>query len=421
MSTPFSDKLSPDTTCVVCNDVATGNHYSVPSCNGCKTFFRRAIVNNRNFACMGNGKCIVDKGVRCACRACRLEKCIKMGMDTNSIQSERDRIGYTKRKRRDKNEQKDEEHEKLENHADNEFDVSDEEDISFHGSIYLQNGNNLSTIRVNNKTSNSFDGILERLTQLENNFTLLLSRGEIHPYGTLEEALKAPSIFSRPINVKLSDPIVTPNKDKQKMPFWRSRIIALYIDWAKTFATFRKLPYSDKVALITNHASSYMIMCEAFRTPELISDEKIIDGIERIAEKLPREPLIFPPQNFAFKNSTSTNPNNLEDFESSTTQPPKKYSKIVEPTTDKLVNNTHQISPKNNFDAENENNNSTNNLSSTSTSPDNFATSSSNSQMSNNNYNMHAYVNFRNFTVLSSSQKRLALNGKDSGSMPGGS
>jgi hypothetical protein len=52
------------------------------------------------------------------------------------------------------------------------------------------------------------------------------------------------------------------------MPFWRSRIIALYIDWAKTFFAFRKLPYADQVALITNHASSYMIMCEAFRTPE---------------------------------------------------------------------------------------------------------------------------------------------------------
>lgn len=60
------------------------------------------------------------------------------------------------------------------------------------------------------------------------------------------------------------------------MPFWRSRIIALYIDWAKTFSTFRKLPYSDKVALITNHASSYMIMCEAFRTPEHINDRALV-------------------------------------------------------------------------------------------------------------------------------------------------
>ncbi|KAL7069719.1 hypothetical protein ACQ4LE_011183 [Meloidogyne hapla] len=398
MSGVLNDKLPPGTTCVVCNDVATGNHYSVPSCNGCKTFFRRAIVNNRNFACMGNGKCIVDKVVRCACRACRLEKCIKMGMDTNAIQSERDRIGYTKRKRRDKNEQpnKDastEENEKLENHPDNEFDVSDEEDISFHGSTDLQNGSHLSTIRANNKTSNSFDGILERLTQLENNFTLLLSRGEIHPYGTLEEALKSPSIFSRPINVKLSDPIVTPNKDNQKMPFWRSRIITLYIDWAKTFETFRKLPYSDKVALITNHASSYMIMCEAFRTPELIPDDKMIVGIERIAEKLPREqrePLAIPPQHFEFKTPT---PTNLENSESSS-QPPAKCSKIVDiPTSpDKLIN--AHLSPKdgNDFDARTENSSSsTNNLPSTSSSPDSFATSTS--QMSNNN--IHAFFDPR--------------------------
>jgi len=59
------------------------------------------------------------------------------------------------------------------------------------------------------------------------------------------------------------------------MPFWRSRIIALYIDWVKTFACFRRLPYSDKVVLITNHASSYMIMCEAFRTPELLTNDSV--------------------------------------------------------------------------------------------------------------------------------------------------
>lgn len=43
----------------------------------------------------------------------------------------------------------------------------------------------------------------------------------------------------------MTDSIVVP--ESNKMPFWRSRIIALYIDWAKTFSVFRKLPYSDKV------------------------------------------------------------------------------------------------------------------------------------------------------------------------------
>ena len=51
--------------------------------------------------------------------------------------------------------------------------------------------------------SHAYEGILERLTQLENNFTLLLSRGEIHPYASLEEALRAPSRFSQLVNVKV--------------------------------------------------------------------------------------------------------------------------------------------------------------------------------------------------------------------------
>ncbi|KHJ75530.1 hypothetical protein OESDEN_24854 [Oesophagostomum dentatum] len=67
--------------------------------------------------------------------------------------------------------------------------------------------------------------------------------------------------------------------DENKMPFWRSRIIALYIDWAKSFACFRNLPHADKVALITNHASSYMIMCEAFRTPEHVDDKKLENAV----------------------------------------------------------------------------------------------------------------------------------------------
>ncbi|CAJ0573612.1 unnamed protein product, partial [Mesorhabditis spiculigera] len=125
---------------------------------------------------------------------------------------------------------------------------------------------------------------MERLTALENNFTLLLSRGHIEPYKTLDEALAAASRFHQPIDVKVTDPIVTPESgddEQKKMPFWRSRIIALYVDWVKTFSTFRGLPHSDKIALITNHASSYMIMCEAFRTPDHTDEQEVTNRILR--------------------------------------------------------------------------------------------------------------------------------------------
>ncbi|VDD91837.1 unnamed protein product [Enterobius vermicularis] len=231
----MSEKLPPGTLCVVCQDLATGNHYSIPSCNGCKTFFRRAVVKNRTFACMGNGNCPISKGGRCACRHCRFKKCLEVGMDRNSIQNDRDRIGYTKRTRKRK-------------------------------------ADKVSVSEKKQKTSSLAPNLTGQLTGympvnhinlkfLENNFTLLLSRGRIEPYGSLDHALASPSLFNQPIEVKVL--FKTPH-----LPFWRSRIIALYIDWAKTFPAFKNLPYSDKVALITNHASSYMVMCEAFRTPE---------------------------------------------------------------------------------------------------------------------------------------------------------
>lgn len=264
----MTEKLPPGTLCVVCEDIATGNHYSVPSCNGCKTFFRRAVVNSRMFTCIGNGDCPVNKGVRCACRHCRLNKCLLVGMDKKSIQNDRDRIGYTKRTRKNDKQAPD-------GVVDN-YDQHTSPDSCNHG--HIRHRPSFVDSREHKHDSNAVDPMLERLTTLENNLTLLLSRADIEPYASLDDALAAPSRFHQPISVRIADPIASPKPgmDQNKMPFWRSRIIALYIDWAKSFACFRNLPHADKVALITNHASSYMIMCEAFRTPE--RDEKKLEG-----------------------------------------------------------------------------------------------------------------------------------------------
>ncbi|EYC40527.1 hypothetical protein Y032_0608g600 [Ancylostoma ceylanicum] len=232
------------------------------------------VQNNRMFTCMGNGDCPVNKGVRCACRHCRLKKCLLVGMDKKSIQNDRDRIGYTKRTRRcDKV------------NSDGAYDHSDSRHASrspdsfSHEDIRL--GPSCLDSREHKHENNAVDPMLERLTTLENNLTLLLSRAEIEPYASLDDALAAPSRFHQPISVRITDPIAAPKPgmDENKMPFWRSRIIALYIDWAKSFACFRNLPHADKVALITNHASSYMIMCEAFRTPEHVDEKKLESAV----------------------------------------------------------------------------------------------------------------------------------------------
>ncbi|CAJ0583064.1 unnamed protein product, partial [Mesorhabditis spiculigera] len=75
--------------CAVCGDFSTGYHYEVPSCNGCKTFFRRTIVSERVFKCHKNGNCLFNKDIRCACRACRFKKCLEVGMNPKAIQCSR--------------------------------------------------------------------------------------------------------------------------------------------------------------------------------------------------------------------------------------------------------------------------------------------------------------------------------------------
>ncbi|CAJ0935179.1 unnamed protein product, partial [Mesorhabditis belari] len=83
------------TICVVCGDTAAGYHYDVPSCNGCKTFFRRTVLDQRKFTCKKGGKCfeILPKEKRCSCRACRFARCVQVGMNPMAIQTDKDLKG----------------------------------------------------------------------------------------------------------------------------------------------------------------------------------------------------------------------------------------------------------------------------------------------------------------------------------------
>lgn len=85
-STKINNTCPP--TCHVCGIAATGYHYDVPSCNGCKTFFRRTIVSEKSFDCKREGKCFdIDSGMKpLKCRACRLNKCIDVGMNPLALQ-----------------------------------------------------------------------------------------------------------------------------------------------------------------------------------------------------------------------------------------------------------------------------------------------------------------------------------------------
>ncbi|XP_059621785.1 protein dissatisfaction-like [Phlebotomus argentipes] len=75
--------------CKVCGDRASGKHYGVPSCDGCRGFFKRSIRRNLEYVCKEGGRCIVDVSRRNQCQACRFAKCLQANMRREAVQHER--------------------------------------------------------------------------------------------------------------------------------------------------------------------------------------------------------------------------------------------------------------------------------------------------------------------------------------------
>jgi len=73
--------LMEDQLCQVCNEPAAGFHFGAFTCEGCKSFFGRTCNNQSVIGeCKNNYRCVVDKKNRTSCKACRLRKCLMVGM-----------------------------------------------------------------------------------------------------------------------------------------------------------------------------------------------------------------------------------------------------------------------------------------------------------------------------------------------------
>lgn len=70
--------------CRVCGDKASGFHYGVHACEGCKGFFRRTIRLKLIYdRC--DLSCRIHKKSRNKCQYCRFQKCLAVGMSHNAI------------------------------------------------------------------------------------------------------------------------------------------------------------------------------------------------------------------------------------------------------------------------------------------------------------------------------------------------
>lgn len=70
--------------CKVCSDKASGFHYGVHACEGCKGFFRRTIRLKLEYdKC--ERQCKIQKKNRNKCQFCRFNKCLSVGMSHDAI------------------------------------------------------------------------------------------------------------------------------------------------------------------------------------------------------------------------------------------------------------------------------------------------------------------------------------------------
>ncbi|CAL1535667.1 unnamed protein product, partial [Lymnaea stagnalis] len=72
--------------CRICGDRASGFHYGVHSCEGCKGFFRRTLKKQLVYKpCQAGSRCKIDTGTRNKCQYCRYQRCLFAGMSQDAV------------------------------------------------------------------------------------------------------------------------------------------------------------------------------------------------------------------------------------------------------------------------------------------------------------------------------------------------
>jgi len=268
-------------TCVVCGDRASGRHYGVVSCEGCKGFFKRSMRKDQGYKCRLNKDCDVNKNYRNRCQYCRLQKCLAMGM-----RSDTPRTNTSLPIRRSP-----ETPEQMKNSAANEIGIVIDETFT----QSLEEQAELSDLTEKNSAgsescSNDKDAITEAIDKMARAVT-----------DNMEEEVEEVR--------NLSLPLVPQSKAQFELPpsspptylnihficEAASRLLFLTIHWTKALPVFAELKTSTQVRLLRNSWSDLFVLGLAQARKQLHLDSILtaiaaqfqeVANLERVA--LPR-------------------------------------------------------------------------------------------------------------------------------------
>ena len=196
--------------CTICGDRASGKHYGVYSCEGCKGFFKRTVRKELTYACRENKDCVIDKRQRNRCQYCRYMKCLTTGMRREAVQEERHRTNGGRDSRDGKN--------------------NNEDNNSVDNSGQMGSG------------SGNPDMAIERILEAEN-----IAEGGDQPTSNLAD------------NMRQQHPGFA---DKRKM-------LTQLVEWAKHIPHFSDLKIDDQVILLRSGWNELLIAGFAFRSMQL--------------------------------------------------------------------------------------------------------------------------------------------------------
>ncbi|WKX97380.1 hypothetical protein Q1695_013213 [Nippostrongylus brasiliensis] len=241
--------------CLICGEPSTGKHYGIVACLGCKTFFRRAVVQRQDTTCKRDNPCDVSQAARKACRACRYRKCLECGMSREALQPRRDLIGCRR--------------------------------VRTRPSVMSTSPTEPSTSSVSDQIREYQLLLIERLTEIDQR----IRQKKFEVFRSKKEAMNLAELVAGTIPTEGANKLmIMLAKDISQVT---QTDLLMMFEWVRTLPCFPPLPTQDKVVLLKRFAVHNLVLEHGFFTASSNMDDVwlISNGtcMPRTVEMLPEE------------------------------------------------------------------------------------------------------------------------------------